>query len=111
MRSNQRGKPNRGKSARALMVAVLGIAVAVLGLGFSTFSPPATQIASGQQPCVNGIVPLNPYVVNCNLPPRGNQVLGAAPDAGAIIGCRHNLACLALYVNYPGQLLVPGYRP
>ena len=111
MRSNQQGNKSSGKSARALMAAVVGIAIGVLGLGFSTFSPPATQIASGQQPCVNGIVPLNPYVINCNLPSRGNQVVGAAPDAGAIIGCRHNLACLALYVNYPGTLLVPGYQP
>ena len=92
------------------IVAVVGIAIAMLGLGITALSPPATQIASGPQPCVNGIVPLNPYVVNCNLPSRGNQVIGAAPDAGAIIGCRHNLACLALYVNYPGQLLVPGYQ-
>ena len=93
------------------VVAAVGIAIATLGLGTTAFSPPATaQTATGPQPCVNGIVPLNPYVVNCNLPSRGNQVIGAAPDAGAIIGCRHNLACLALYVNYPGQLLVPGYR-
>jgi hypothetical protein len=93
------------------IVAAVGIAIATLGLGITAFSPPATaQIATGQQPCVNGIVPLNPYVVNCNLPSRGNHVIGAAPDAGAIISCRHNLACLALYVNYPGQLLVPGYR-
>ena len=111
MTSIQPGNKNSGKSARALMVAVLGIATAVLGLGSSIFSPPATQIASGQQSCVNGIVPLNPYVINCNLPSRGNQIVGAAPDAGAIIGCRHNLACLALYVNYPGSLLVPGYQP
>jgi len=111
MKSKEPGNKISGKSGRALMVAVLGSATAVLGLGFSTFSSPATQIASGQPSCVNGIVPLNPYVVNCNLPPRGNQVVGAAPDAGAIIGCRHNLACLALYVNYPGALLVPGYQP
>lgn len=100
-----------GTSARARAVAVVGIATAVMGFGFSTISAPATHIASGQPSCVNGIVPLNPYVVNCNLPSRGNQVIGAAPDAGAIIGCRHNLACLALYVNYPGTLLVPGYQP
>lgn len=111
MKSNQMKKRNCGRSGRALAVAVLGIGTAMLGLGFSSFNPPASQIASGPQPCVNGIVPLNPYVVNCNLPSRGNQVVGAAPDAGAIIGCRHNLACLALYVNYPGQLLVPGYQP
>jgi hypothetical protein len=53
------------------------------------------------QPCVNGVVPLNPYIVNCNLPPRGNRVRGAAPDAGAIIACRHNPWCLSDYVNGP----------
>ncbi len=55
------------------------------------------------------MVPLNPYVVNCNLPPRGHQVIGAAPDAGAIIACRHVPSCISYYVNYPGTLLVPGY--
>jgi hypothetical protein len=50
-------------------------------------------------PCVNGVIPLNPYVPNCNLPPRGNRVRGAAPDAGAIIACRHNPWCLSDYVN------------
>ena len=98
------------KRARALTVSVVGVAAATLGLGIVASNPPAIEIAGGQQQCVNGIVPLNPYVVNCNLPSRGNQVVGAAPDAGAIIGCRHNLACLALYVNYPGTLLVPGYQ-
>jgi hypothetical protein len=53
------------------------------------------------QPCVNGVIPLNPYVVNCNLPPRQNRVRGAAPDAGAIIACRHNPWCLSYYVNGP----------
>jgi hypothetical protein len=49
--------------------------------------------------------------VNCNLPQRGNHVIGAAPDAGAIIACRHSPICLSYYVNYPGTLIVPGYRP
>jgi len=70
--------------------------------------PSATAAASPPN-CVNGVIPLNPYVVNCNLPPRGNHVIGAAPDAGAIIACRHVPMCLSYYVNYPGTLLVPGY--
>ena len=112
MRSHQPGNKTRTKPVRALTASVIGIAIVMLSLVFGAFMPTAAgQIGGGPQPCVNGIVPLNPYVVNCNLPPRGNQVIGAAPDAGAIIGCRHNLACLALYVNYPGTLLVPGYRP
>lgn len=93
------------------IVAVVGIAIATLGLVITAFSPPATQIATGPQPCVNGVVPLNPYIINCNLPKRGNQVIGAAPDAGAIIACRHQPACLSWYVNYPGTLLGPGYQP
>ena len=54
---------------------------------------------------------MNPYVVNCNLPPRGPHIIGAAPDAGALIACRHIPICISYYVNYPGTLLVPGYRP
>ncbi|MDV3125774.1 hypothetical protein M1247_12675 [Mycobacterium sp. 21AC1] len=54
------------------------------------------------QPCVNGVIPWNPYVVNCNLPPRKTpKVRGAAPDAGAIIACRDKPGCLAWYVNGP----------
>ncbi|BDY29098.1 MULTISPECIES: hypothetical protein [Mycolicibacterium] len=53
-------------------------------------------------PCVNGVIPWNPYVVNCNLPPRtGPKVRGAAPDAGAIIACRGKPGCLSWYVNGP----------
>lgn len=70
---------------------------------------PSATAAAGPSDCVNGIIPLNPYVVNCNLPQRGDQVIGAAPDAGAIIACRHNPQCISYYVNYPGTLLVPGY--
>lgn len=54
------------------------------------------------RPCVNGVVPWNPYVVNCNLPPRTTpKVRGAAPDAGAIIACRNHPGCLSWYVNGP----------
>ena len=53
------------------------------------------------QPCVNGVIPWNPYVVNCNLPPRKKWIRGAAPDAGAIIACRDRPVCLSWYVNGP----------
>ena len=62
--------------------------------------------SSGQYlgaPCVNGVVPLNPYITNCNLPASGPRVRGQAPDAGAIIACRDRPGCLGIYVNYPGQ--------
>ena len=57
-------------------------------------SPVATPPATAAPGCTNGVVPLNPYVVNCGLPPRKSQVIGAAPDAGALIACRHNPICL-----------------
>ncbi|AKK28009.1 hypothetical protein [Mycobacterium sp. EPa45] len=87
-------------------LASAGIAATALT---SVLAPAAP--ASASPDCTNGVVPLNPYVVNCNLPPRGNQVMGGAPDAGAIIACRHSPICLSYYVNYPGTLIVPGYRP
>jgi len=49
-----------------------GTAVAVI-IGPSMLaietSTPSAQILGA--PCVNGVVPLNPYVVNCNLPRGG----------------------------------------
>ena len=81
-----------------------GLAAAAL-----TAALPSATATAAPPDCVNGVIPLNPYVVNCNLPPRGNQVIGAAPDAGAIIACRHVPMCISYYVNYPGTLLVPGY--
>jgi len=106
MKSTQ---PGPTSAATVRIVAVVGLAIAALALVVAAFGPPATDIAIGPQSCIDGIVPLNPYVANCGLPQRqGEQVIGAAPDAGAIIACRHNPACLALYVNYPGTVLVPG---
>lgn len=89
-------------------VGLAGIATAAVGLALA---PAGIPSAAAAPDCVNGVVPLNPYVVNCNLPPRGPHVIGAAPDAGAIIACRDSPICLSYYVNYPGALLVPGYRP
>jgi hypothetical protein len=87
------------RTVRALCTAAAGLAL----LG------PAAVIASSAhdgdrtlaQPCVNGVVPLNPYVVNCNLGPRPPKIRGSAPVAGAIIACRHDPVCLSYYVNNP----------
>jgi len=92
-----------GLAATALTGALTPVATNALT------PPPAAPTAAPT--CVNGVVPLNPYVVNCNLPPRKKQIIGAAPDAGAIIACRRNPICLSYYVNYPGTRIVPGYRP
>ncbi|TGB41064.1 hypothetical protein [Mycolicibacterium peregrinum] len=83
-------------------VAVGAAAVAVV------IAPTAVsgQVSTGPaeihaEPCVNGVIPWNPYVVNCNLQPRPPRVRGSAPDAGAIIACRGRPGCLAWYINGP----------
>ena len=68
------------------------------------FAAPAASLNSAQpnsvaQGCYNGIVPWNPYLQSCSLPSTQPRVRGAAPDAGAIIACRHHPGCLAWYVN------------
>ena len=92
-----------------MVVTKLALVVAA-ATALTLAADPAASATPGPD-CTNGIVPLNPYVPNCGSPPRGRQVIGAAPDAGAIIACRHNPICLSYYVNYPGTLIVPGYRP
>lgn len=63
---------------------------------------PGGSVQNTAAPCINGVLPGNPYVVNCNLGPRPPRVNGSAPDAGAIIACRGIPGCLAWYVNgYP----------
>jgi len=85
---------------RTLRLLIGGVAA----LGFLIVTPaliPDTAPRASAQPCVNGVIPWNLFVVNCNLPPRGPRVRGAAPDAGAIIACRDRPGCLSWYVNGP----------
>ncbi|CAN5657149.1 hypothetical protein BH09ACT8_BH09ACT8_14370 [soil metagenome] len=104
-------------SPRARLLVLAGFVTTAFTIALAaavadTLAPPPAVVASGSgSPCVPGVIPLNPYVVNCNLPARGNQVVGAAPDAGAIIACRNQPACLSYYVNYPDALVAPSYRP
>jgi hypothetical protein len=54
------------------------------------------------QPCYNGVLPWGPNVPSCTLPgPQNGRVRGSAPDANAIIACRHHPGCLSWYVNGP----------
>jgi hypothetical protein len=54
------------------------------------------------QPCYNGVLPWGPYVPSCTLPgPQGAKIRGSAPDANAIIACRHHPGCLPYYINGP----------
>jgi hypothetical protein len=79
--------------------AALAFTVAPTALVGHSIAEPATEHEA--RPCVNGVIPGNPYIVNCNLPPRHPKVRGAAPDAGAIIACRDWPGCLSWYVNNP----------
>ena len=98
---------------RAVGFFLLGGAAVAVTIGPTMLtidtSLPSAQILGA--PCVNGVVPLNPYIVNCNLPIRGPRVPGQAPDAGAIMACRGVPACLSYYVNYPGQTIWGPFTP
>ena len=87
----------RNRRAVALFGALAAAAALIAAPQLISY-PVTTAVAA---PCVNGVIPLNPYVQNCNLPPRGSRVRGAAPDAGALIACRDNPWCLSYYVNGP----------
>ncbi len=101
----------RPRIRRGRLALTVAVALTLMPLPVSALLTAGAPSAAAETGCTNGVVPLNPYVVNCNLPDRGSQVIGAAPDAGAIIACRHSPICLSYYVNYPGTLVVPGYRP
>lgn len=75
--------------------------LSAFAISIASLMVPAQLAVSQAQPqvCVNGVVPGNPFVQNCNLPPRQPRVRGAAPDAGAIIACRGWPGCLSWYVN------------
>lgn len=56
---------------------------------------------SVQADCYNGVPVLNPYAQSCTVPGPVKKVRGSAPDANAIIACRHHPGCLSWYVNGP----------
>jgi hypothetical protein len=51
--------------------------------------------------CYNGVNVLNPYGSSCTVPGPVHKIRGSAPDANAIIACRHHPGCLSWYVNNP----------
>lgn len=85
---------------RPVAVGVAAVAVVIAPTAVSG-QVPAGPAEIQAEPCVNGVIPWNPYVVNCNLQPRPPRVRGSAPDAGAIIACRGRPGCLAWYINGP----------
>lgn len=90
----------RDLARRILRLVVTGSAAATFLIATPLLVGDADTTDTAR-PCVDGVIPWNPYVVNCNLPKRAPRVRGAAPDAGAIIACRDHPGCLAWYVNGP----------
>nr|WP_081625526.1 hypothetical protein [Mycobacterium sp. 141] len=88
----------RQRVLRPLLVGAAALSVVIAPTAvIQQLSPAPTETRA--DPCVNGVIPWNPYVVNCNLQPRRPYIRGAAPDAGAIIACRNRPGCLSWYVN------------
>jgi hypothetical protein len=85
---------------RTVLSATVICAIAAAGLFLSTID--GRVIPSGlAQPCYNGVTPYSPSSASCTLPGPINKIRGSAPDANAIIACRHDPGCLAWYVNNP----------
>ncbi|WP_285031880.1 hypothetical protein [Mycolicibacterium sp. lyk4-40-TYG-92] len=88
------------RASRVLRLVFIGAVAIAFAVGPTALRSPTVTLQATGEPCVNGVVPWNPYVVNCNLPARTTpKVRGAAPDAGAIIACHDKPGCLSWYVN------------
>lgn len=83
---------------RPILAGAVAISPALLVAGALPRLEHPTAQADG---CTNGVAPWNPYVGNCALGPRPPKIRGSAPDASAIIACRHKPGCLATFVNQP----------
>jgi hypothetical protein len=86
------------QSHRLLSWAICGAAVVAFGIAPTITS---TNVATAAGGCYNGVTVLNPYGNSCTLPGPVSRVRGSAPDANAIIACRHHPGCLATYINGP----------
>jgi hypothetical protein len=71
----------------------------------STIAPTAilmsSDVSTKADGCYNGVNVLNPYGSSCTVPGPVHKIRGSAPDANAIIACRHHPGCLSWYVNNP----------
>ncbi|MBB3604357.1 hypothetical protein FHT40_004035 [Mycolicibacterium sp. BK556] len=84
---------------RRTVRVLLGILAAIAVLIAPAVVTSAERSGSVAQGCYDGVIPWNPYLQSCSLPRTQPRVRGAAPDAGAIIACRHHPGCLAWYIN------------
>ena len=79
------------------MTAASALAFTIAPTAILTSGDVSTQ-ADG---CYNGVNVLNPYGNSCTVPGPVHKIRGSAPDANAIIACRHHPGCLSWYVNNP----------
>jgi len=93
-----------GQRRRLVTAASAGVmATSALAAAIAMATPSTTVTA-----CSMSIQPLNPFQQTCGIPNNPPAVRGAAPSAGAIIGCRHDPGCLSYVVNGgPGYGSVP----
>jgi hypothetical protein len=80
-----------------ITTAAAALAVTIAPTAVITSSHVSTQ-AGG---CYSGVTVLDPYGTSCTLTGPVDKVRGSAPDANAIIACRHHPGCLATYINGP----------
>ena len=57
----------RRRAVHLLLLGGTAVAV-IIGPSMLTIETPTPSAQILGAPCVNGVVPLNPYIVNCNLP-------------------------------------------
>jgi hypothetical protein len=81
------------------MTAAAALAFMIASTAVLMSSDDGTSAQAGS--CYNGVTVLNPYGKSCTLPGSANKIRGSAPDANAIIACRHHPGCLSWYVNNP----------
>ncbi|MCV7227293.1 hypothetical protein H7J73_14760 [Mycolicibacterium komossense] len=77
------------------------MAIAAACIVAPTLGFPSSDVSTVADGCYNGATVLDPYGSSCTLPGPVGKVRGSAPDANAIIACRHHPGCLAVYVNGP----------
>jgi hypothetical protein len=91
----------RNQKSPIIRIAAGGAAAFALLLGPAAIASGTADQPAQQASCYNGVMPLAPGLQSCSLPSAQPRVAGAAPDAGAIIACRHHPGCLSWYVNTP----------
>jgi hypothetical protein len=85
---------------RIVRLIVTGSAAVAFVAAPTVFAGQSTPEQTAQ-PCYNGVIPGQPFLPSCSLPGPTNRIRGSAPDATAIIACKHLPGCLAWYVNGP----------